>query len=102
MFHQSYNQVREKNLFKSIVTCLIGVFFELRQRQICSRKVGLRSQALSKQADAQSRPKVGREMLAIKCLAWECLSIATLECTSPAKRFPPKLSLKRNSFLPNH
>ena len=100
MFHQSYNQVREKNLFKSIVTCLIGVFFELRQRQICSRKVGLRSQALSKQADAQSRPKVGREMLAINCLAWK--SIATLEFTYPAKRFPPKLSMKRNSFLPNH
>ena len=55
-----------------------------------SRKMPVRMQALSEQANAQSRPQVCREMLPIHCHAWTCLSIVTLECTSPAKRFPPK------------
>ena len=36
------------------------------------------------------RPQVSREMLPVHCHAWTYLSIVTLECTSPAKRFLPK------------
>ena len=50
----------------------------------------VRLQASSEQADAQSRPQVSREMLPIHCHVGACLSIVTLECTYPAKRFPPK------------
>ena len=52
--------------------------------------MGLRCQTSSEQADAQSRPQVSSEMLPIHCRAWTCLSNATLDCTSPAKRFSPK------------
>ena len=38
-------------------------------------------------------------MLPVNCHAWTCLSIVMLECTSRAKRFPPKAA--RISFLPN-
>ena len=58
----------------------------------------LLSQASNKQADAQSRPQVSREMLPIHCHAWTCLSIVAFECTSPAKRFPPK-TVNENKFL---
>ena len=47
-------------------------------------------QASSEQADVQSKLQVSREMLLIHCRARTCLSNATLECTSPAKRFPLK------------
>ena len=43
-------------------------------------------QTSSEQADAGSSPQVGREMLPIHCQALTCLSIVTLECTSPAKK----------------
>ena len=74
---------------------------------ISSKKRRIRAQASREQADAQSRPQVSREMLPIHCHAWTCLSIIMLECTSPAKWFPPKTEKKRkempkrNSFLPN-
>ena len=55
-----------------------------------SSKMPVGMQASSEQVDAQSRPEVSREMLYIYCHAWTCLSIVTLECTSPAKRFSPK------------
>ena len=38
-------------------------------------------------------------MLSIHCHAWKCLSNATLEFTSPAKRLPLKTVNKRNYFL---
>ena len=38
------------------------------------------------------------EMLPIHCRAWACLSNATLECTSLAKRFPPK-TVNAKKFL---
>ena len=63
-----------------------------------SRKTGLRPHASGEQADAQSRPQVSREMLPVHCHAWTCLSIATLECTSPAKRFPSK-TVDEKKFL---
>ena len=47
-------------------------------------------QASSEQLDEQSRPQVSRKMLPIHCHDLTCLSIATLECRSSAKRFPPK------------
>ena len=63
-----------------------------------SKETRLRDQASSEQADAQSRPQVSREMLPVHCHAWTCLSIITLECTSPAKRFPPK-TVNEKGFL---
>ena len=55
-------------------------------------------QASSEQAEAQSRPQVSRQMPPIHCHDWTCLSIVTLERTSPAKRFPPK-TVNENKFL---
>ena len=55
-----------------------------------SRKTPLSLQDPRKQADAQSRSQVSRQMLPIHCHAWTCLFIVTFECTSPTKRFPPK------------
>ena len=65
---------------------------------INSRKIPVLPQASSKQADDQSRPQVSREMLPIHCHARTCLFNATLECTSPAKRFPPK-TVNEKKFL---
>ena len=67
-------------------------------RYFSSRKVGLRGQASSEQADGPGKPHVNREMLPIHCHAWTCLSSATLECTSPAKRFPLK-TVNEKKFL---
>ena len=55
-------------------------------------------QASSEEADVQSKPQVSREMLPIHCRARTCLSNATLECTSPAKRFPLK-TVNEKKFL---
>ena len=55
-----------------------------------TRKVRLRAQASSEQADDQRRPRASREMLPIPCHAQTCLSTVTPECTSHAKRFSPK------------
>ena len=54
---------------------------------VSSRKTRVQGQASSEQADAQGKPQVCREMLPIHCRTRTCLSNATLECTSPAKRF---------------
>ena len=62
----------------------------LRLINVSNRKTRVRNQASSEQSDAQSRPQVSREMLTIHCHAWTCLTIVTLECMSPAKRFPLK------------
>ena len=43
---------------------------------------------------------MSREMLPVHCHAWTCLSIVTLECTSPAKRFPPK-TVNEKKFISN-
>ena len=75
------------------VTCQALVWYKVHLSTfsyISSRKPRTRPQASSEQADAQSRPQVSREMLPIHCHVWTCLSNATLECTSPAKRFPLK------------
>ena len=56
-------------------------------------------QASSEQANAQSRRQVSREMLLVHWQAWACLSIVTLECTSPAKRFPPKSVNEKKMFI---
>ena len=63
-----------------------------------SKETPLRSQTSSEQADAQSRTQVSREMLPVHCHAWKFLSIVTLECTSPAERFPPKI-VNEKKFL---
>ena len=55
-----------------------------------SRKTRVQLQASSEQADDQIRPQVSKEILPIHCHAWTWLSIVTLECTSPTKRFLPK------------
>ena len=63
-----------------------------------SRKMPLLPrQASSEQEDGQSRPQVSRQMLPIHCHAY--LLIVTLECTSPAKGFPPK-NFNEKKFLP--
>ena len=66
--------------------------------KVSSRKTRVPPQGSSEQADGQSSPQVSREMLPIHCLAWTCLSIVKLECTSPAKRFPPK-TVNEKKFL---
>ena len=66
--------------------------------KVSGRKMPVQPQASSEQADAQSRSQVRREMLPIHCHTWTCLSIVTLECTSPAKRFPPK-TVNEKKFL---
>ena len=48
--------------------------------------------------DTQSRSQVSRKMLPVHCHAWTCISVVTLECTSPAKRFPPK-TVNEKKFL---
>ena len=63
-----------------------------------SRKTRLQPQVSREQADAQSRPQVNREILPIHCHTWTCLSIFTLECTSPAKRFRPKTANEKKFF----
>ena len=65
-----------------------------------SRKMPLLLQVSGEQADTQSRPQVRREMLPIHCHDWTCLLIFTLECTSPAKRLPPKTANEKK-FLSN-
>ena len=63
-----------------------------------SSKMPVEMQASSEQADTQNRPEVCREMLHIHSHAWTCLSIVTLECTSPTKRFPPKTVNEKTSL----
>ena len=67
-------------------------------RNSSARKMRVMPQASSEQA--QTRPQVSREMLPILCHAWTCLSIARLECISPAKRFPQKI-FNEKKFLSN-
>ena len=57
-----------------------------------SRKTRLRRQTSNDQADAQSRSQVSKEMLPIRCHGCSGLSNAMVECTSPVKRFPPKIA----------
>ena len=63
-----------------------------------SRKTRVSGQASSEQANGQSKLQVSREMLPIHCHDSTCLSNATLECTSPAKRFFPK-TVNEKKFL---
>ena len=83
----------EPNLFSQPLSshsaCELTYFF---------KETLLQPQASSEQADAVSRPQVNREVLPIHCQAWACPSIVTLECTSPAKRFPPKI-VNEKKFL---
>ena len=68
------------------------------QKFVSSRKLRISLQASSEQADDQSRLQVNRKILPIYFHVWICLSIVTLECTSPAKRFPPK-TINEKKFL---
>ena len=65
---------------------------------ISSRKTRLSPQTSIEQADAQSRPQVSKEMLPVHWQDWTCLSNATLECTSPAKRIPLKAAIMNSTF----
>ena len=49
------------------------------ERESSCRKTRVSPQPPSEQADAQSRPRVSREMLPVHWKAWTCLSIVTLE-----------------------
>ena len=61
------------------------------------KKLNLGIRVKGKQ-DYSCRPQVSREMLPVHCQASTCLSNATLECTSPAKRLPPK-TVNEKKFL---
>ena len=74
------------------------VDFEILHYIASNRKVKLSSQASSEQADTQSKPQVSIQMLSINFHAWAYLSIVMLECTLPAKRFPPK-TVNEKKFL---
>ena len=63
-----------------------------------SKETPLQPQASSEDADDQGSPQMSRKILPVHCQAWTCLSIVTLECTSPANRFLPK-AVNEKKFL---
>ena len=44
---------------------------------------------------------MSKEMLRVLCQAWTWLSIVTVKCTSPAKKFPPKTANEKSFLLPS-
>ena len=64
-----------------------------------SKETPLRPQASNEQADAQGSSEVSKEMLPAHFHALTCLSVVTLEYTSPANRFPSK-AVNEKEYLP--
>ena len=103
--------VDESNLFENVLNLAVQSYEDISDHcrwfsadvsvifsDCSSRKTRGQAQASSEQADAQSMPQMSKQILPINCHAWTCLSIVTLECTSPAKRFPPK-TVDEEKFL---
>ena len=90
--------IRTNELASSRVSETLKSLLPIFPNLFSSRKMPFRSQVSSGEADAQCRPQVSRQMLSIHCHDWTCLFIAILECTWPAKRFPPKTVNEKKFF----